>query len=152
MEVKTFSDLISWTRQLHEHLAIRLKQGSSQNAGVRASALLQYLSEHEAHMERLVREFERQADPKAMKTYVYDYIAHKPIKRYRTADDHYALLSFDEICREVFDFHTQVIELYRVLMGKVDIPEVQSLLEPLIEMEEHEAMQLSMQTGRMADM
>lgn len=151
MEVKTFSELINWTRQLHEQLSIRLKQGSGQNAGVRASALLQYLSEHEAHLERLVGEFEKRADPKAMNTYVYNYLSNHPIRKPRVADDHYALLSFDDICKEVFELHTQVIDLYRVMIGKADIPEVKSLLEPLLDLEEHEAMRMAMQTGRMAD-
>ncbi len=40
MEIKTFADLIDWTRQLHAHLARCLKESAGQHPDERASALL----------------------------------------------------------------------------------------------------------------
>ncbi|BBI76192.2 hypothetical protein HAALTHF_53590n [Vreelandella aquamarina] len=64
----------------------------------------------------------------------------------------YAALGFNEICREIFDFHDQVTDLYRNLVGKAEIPEARELLESLLELEQHEAMRLVRQTGRMDDL
>ncbi len=74
MEVKTFIDLIEWTRNLHGKLARCLTHCASCHIDERASMLLEYLASHETEMERMVEAFERQADPKAARTYVYDYI------------------------------------------------------------------------------
>jgi hypothetical protein len=103
-------------------------------------------------MEYVVGELKSRADPKALNTYVYDYLEHRPIRTHRTCDAPYAALGFNEICREIFDFHDQVTDLYRNLVGKAEIPEARELLESLLELEQHEAMRLVRQTGRMDDL
>ena len=85
------------------------------------------------------------------KRQVYDYLEHKPIRTHRTCDAPYAELSFDDICHEIFDFHEQAISLYRSLAGKAEIPETKELVDALLDLEEHEAMRLVRQTGRMKD-
>lgn len=152
MDIKTIGDLIDWSRQLHEHLARCLAHCADRHDEERARMLLDYLADHEAELERVVAEYERRADPKALKTYVYDYLEHRPIRTHRTCDAHYASLDVEGICREIFDFHDQVIDLYRSLVGKAAIPEAKQLLEALLELEEHEAMRLARQTGRMKDL
>ncbi|MGM0823277.1 MAG: ATPase [Pseudomonadota bacterium] len=151
MDIKTFGELIDWTRQLHQHLADCLAHCANEHEEERARMLLNYLASHEAEMQRVVARFEQQADAKALKTYVYDYLEHKPIKTHRTCDAPYSTLSFDEICHEVFDFHEQTIRLYQNLAGKAEIPETKELVDALLALEEHEAMRLSRQTGRMND-
>lgn len=152
MQIRTFSDLVDWTRQLHEHLAVCLAHCATQNEEEQARALLDYLAEHEAKIEKMVRMFEDQAAPEVMKTYIYDYLTHQPIQSHRTCDAPYATLGFDDICREVLDYHQQVIGLYRDLEGRAEIPEAKELFHALLAMEEHEAMLLARQTGRMADL
>lgn len=152
MEIKTFGDLIDWTRQLHTHLAKCLHESAADNPDERAGALLDYVSQHETLLAKAVTEFEKQADAKAMETRLYDYASHKPIESHRTCDTHYAELDFQGIAREVFDFHDQVMALYDTLIGKAEIPEARSLLEDLKSLEEHEAMLLARQIGRMDDL
>lgn len=120
--------------------------------GRTAGALLDYLSKHETLLEKAVAEFERQADPKALTTRLYDYGSHPPIESHRTCETHYEALDFEGIEREVFDFHRQVMDLYDSLIGKAEIPEAKSLLEELKALEEHEAMRLARQVGRMEDL
>ncbi|MBF56881.1 ATPase [Halomonas sp. FeN2] len=151
MDVRTFGELIDWTRQLHKHLADCLAHCADQHQEERARMLLSYLATQESEMQRVVARFEQTADAKALKTYAYDYLEHKPIRTHRTCDAPYAKLSVDDICREVFDFHEQTINLYRTLVGKAEIPETKDLLESLLDLEEHEAMRLVRQTGRMND-
>ena len=54
MEVRTFGDLIDWTRQLHEHLASCLAHCATEHEEERAQMLLNYLAAHEAEMQRVV--------------------------------------------------------------------------------------------------
>ena len=153
MDIKSFEDLIEWARELHAHLSRCLSECSTKNKEERARALLTYLSDHEAELERITAEFEKHADSRALKTRLYDYLndEHKAIKTHRTCDDHYASLDFDSIVREVFDFHDQLIDLYDSLAGKAEIPEAKELAESLRAMEENEAMRLARQIGMMDD-
>lgn len=151
MEIRTFEELIDWTRDLHAHLARCLRHCSTAHQEERARMLLDYLANHEAELEKIVAEFEAQADPHALKTWLYDYLAHRPVQTHRTCDGHYAELDYDGIVKEVFDFHDQVTELYAELVRKADIPEAQELLQSLLEMEEHEAMRMAQQVNRGKD-
>jgi len=138
MDIKTFGELISWTRDLHAHLARCMSHCATKNEEERARALLDYLATHESEMERIVNEFKSQGDFKALETRVYDYLSHHPIKTHR--------------CREVFDFHDQIEDLYRTMADKAEIPEAKELLQSLLTMEENEAMRLARQIGRMNDL
>ncbi|MAC33280.1 ATPase [Parahaliea mediterranea] len=152
MEIKTFYDLIEWTRELHAKLAKCLAHCASRHGDERASMLLEYLASHETEMEKMVAAFERQADPKAAHTYVYDYIPHNPITTHLDCDDHYAKLDADAISAEVFDFHEQIIDLYQSLVGKAEIREAAELVQSLLAMEEHETKRLVRQVERMDDL
>lgn len=152
METKTLEDLIEWTRQVHERLAKCLAYCATCHEDERARTLLEYLASHERTLEKIVQGYEEQADRRALRTWVYDYLPHKPIDPHRACDMHYAELSYDEIRREVFDFHAQIITLYRELHRNAPIPEARALFESLLAMEEHETMRLSLQVGRMDDL
>ncbi|WP_152205187.1 ATPase [Marinobacter changyiensis] len=151
MDIKTFRDLIEWTRDLHRNLSNCLADCSKKHEQERARALLDYLAKHEAELERIVTEFERQADNKILETRVYDHMADKTIQTLRTCDEHYTNLDFDGICREVFEFHDQVIELYQYLAGRAEIPEAEELFDELLKMEQNESMRLARQVGQMND-
>jgi len=152
MKVETFSDLIEWTRALHRRLAECLAHCSTHSEQALAKMLLTYLSDHENTLEKIVDGFEKRADPKALNTWVYDYLGHEPIDPHRACDAPFAQMSFEEICTAVFDLHNQVIVLYRYLLGRAEIPEARELLEALLAMEEHETMRLAQQANRIRDM
>ena len=152
MDIKSFGELIEWTRDLHTHLAQCLGHCATRNAEERAGALLEYLASHESELARIVEEFEGQSASNTLETRVYDYLRHNPIETHRTCDEPYAKLDFQGIYREVMDFHEQVMNLYKNLLGKAEIPEARELLEGLLEMETNESMRLARQIGRMDDL
>lgn len=151
MKVQTFEDLIEWTRALHQRLSECLAHCSSQAEETRVKWLLRYLADHEATLERVVEGFKQRADPKALNTWVYDFQGHEPIEPHSVCDAPYANLSLEEVSAAVLDLHNQVIRLYRYLLGRANIPEARELVETLLAMEEHEAMRLARQAGRMQD-
>ncbi|WP_346910915.1 ATPase [uncultured Roseibium sp.] len=152
MKVKKISDLIDWTRAMHTRLAERMADGSAHHEQEMAKMLLSYLADHETALAKMIDGFEQHADTKALNTWVYDYLEHKPIDLLRSSDTPFADMDFDEICKSMFDVHNQAIDLYRELHGRVDIPEAKELLQALLDMEEHETMRLAQQTNRMRDM
>lgn len=145
MDIKTFEDLIEWSRELHHHLGRCMKASAQAQPDEKAKALLTYLSDHEQAMEKMVEEFERQADDKALKVHVYDYLSNGPITSHRTCKVPYEKLDYEGICREVFDYHTQLINLYKSLAGKAETANARYLMEDLLAMEEHESMRLAQQ-------
>lgn len=151
MQIKTFSELIEWTRTLHADLAQCLAHCATRHPDERAVLLLEYLAAHETEMEQMVAGFKQQADPKAANTYLYDYIPHDPIKAHLVCDDHYTKLDEDAICVEVFNFHQQIISLYQTLVGKAPIREAVELMQSLLDMEEQETKRLVRQVERMDD-
>lgn len=152
MEVKTFYDLIEWSRSLHAQLAQCLSHCAKLHHDERTTVLLEYLASCEIAMEKMVAGFEQQADPKVARTYVYDYTPHKPVKTHIDCDDYYAKLGTDAICAEVIEFHEQIIDLYRTLLRKAEIPEAAELMQMLLDMEENETRLLVRQIGRMDDL
>ena len=152
MHIRTFGELIDWTRDLHSHLAGCLSHCATKNEEERARALLDYLAAHESEMERIVSEFERQGDSRALETRVFDYLSHNPVKTHRTCDEPYAKLDFQGICREVFDFHDQIADLYKAMADRAEIPEARELFQALLTMEQNESMRLARQVGRMDDL
>lgn len=154
MEIKSYQDLIEWARKLHLHLSQCFSECAKNNQDERASALLTYLAGHEAEIEQMTAEFEKQADEKVLKTRLYDYYEseHRAIKNHGHCDGHYAGLDFDTIAREVFEFHDQLTELYKSLNLKAELREASDLVESLRSMEENESMRLARQIGSMQDL
>ena len=152
MDIKTFGELIDWTRDLHQHLARCLAHCATLHEEERAKALLEYLSAHELELAKIVDEFEHQSANNTLETRVYDYLQHNPIQTHRTCDEHYAKQDFQGIYREVMDFHNQVMELYQTMSGRAEIPEAKELFEALLTMERNESMRLARQIGRMDDL
>ncbi|PLW83205.1 ATPase [Kineobactrum sediminis] len=152
MKIETFQHLIDWSRQLHQHLAHSLSTTSDKQPDQRAKWLQTYLADHETELEKMVARFEEQADPKLLDTWIFNYIASSPFDTGITYCPLYSNQSFEDICKSVFSMHNQLIELYRFLVAKADIPEAEELLKELLDMEVHETMLLAQQSNRMHDL
>ena len=151
MQIKTLKDLIDWTRHLHGHMAECMAKCATEHEETKARALLDYLATHEAELEKTLEGFEKDGDAKALGTWIYDFLNQKPVETHRTCDLPYTKLDFNGIAHEVFDFHSQVIELYEYLAKRAEVPETTELLDNLLRLERHEAMRLSREVGRMQD-
>ena len=148
MEVKTFAELIEWTRWSHEMLAQCFTRCALQNVDERASWLLDYLASRETEMQTMVAAFGQRAEPKVTHTLVYDYTPHLPVNKHLPCDGHYAALDTDEIAAEFFVFREQIVDLYRSLLRKPVIPEADDLMQTLLDMEVNETKLLATQIGR----
>ncbi|MEM9230770.1 MAG: ATPase [Pseudomonadota bacterium] len=148
MKVRKISDLVDWTRLMHHLLAEHLAANTDQNKDELARMLLAYVADHEAALAKIIDGFEARADPKALNTWMYDYLEHRKVDLARLSEQPFSEMTFDEICGSVFDAHNQAIELYRDLLGRADILEAKELLRSLLSIEEHETMRLAQQINR----
>ncbi|MCW3147804.1 ATPase [Stutzerimonas stutzeri] len=151
MKIERFEDLIDWTRETHGLLARCMAHSSDRHAETRAKWLLVYLADHERALAETIGKIEQHADPKALHTWIYDYLARTPVLPNQACKP-YENMDVDEISREIFDVHNQVLDLYRSLARRADIDGARSLADDLLQLEEHETMRLAQQVGRINEM
>ena len=151
VNIRTLRDVIEVSRLLHHRLGECLGRSAAETVPSRAKWLLRYLADHEIALEKMLIGVETAADPKAMDTWVYDYLRPEPIKLGRSCGAAYEDADCEEICTDVLDLHNQVMDMYRDLLVRADIPEIRELLGSLLEIEEHETLRLAQQTNLVRD-
>lgn len=151
MKIQTLRDVIKATQLLHRRLGECLGRSAAETEPSRAKWLLRYLADHEIALEKLLVGVETAADPKALDTWVYDYLRREPMQLGRACGEAYLDADCEEICGDVLDLHNQVMDLYRHLLVRADIPEVRELLGSLLEIEAHETLRLAQQTNLVRD-
>ena len=152
MRVESIGAMIEWTRDLHGQLAEALSAGHRIQQDERAKWLLEYLRAQESRLGEMVEGFQEQADEKALHTRVYDWEAHTPLEIASLSDKPYGTMTYDAIAEDVLESQTQIIQLYEYLLSRASISEEQELIKALLNMEEHETMQMSQSINRGRDM
>lgn len=152
MKIETLRDVLHWTTEFHQHLSSCLRHCSDKNESERAKMLLVYLAGHESELASVVSNFEKTGNTNALNTWCYEYIDKHPIIHHEHCNTPFAKLNATEIMEVIVDQHQQVIELYRYLFSRADIPSAKELLENLKSLEEHESMLMSQGANRLSDM
>ena len=114
--------------------------------------ILAYLSEQEKSLTKVVNSFETSGDEHALNTWCYEYVNKQPIVQHVHCDAPFANLDATQIMEVIVDQHQQVIELYRYLASRADIPSTQEMLASLLSLEEHEMMRMVHSANRFRDM
>lgn len=151
MQIETLKDVLHWTREFHQHLSQCLSDCADKNTDERARMLLTYLSDHEKALTQVVSGFEISGDEHALNTWCYEYVAKHPIVQHVHCDAPYTELDATQIMAVIVDQHQQVIELYRYLAARADIPSAKELMESLRSLEEHEMMRMAQTSNRFED-
>ncbi len=151
MQIETLKDVLHWTREFHQHLSQCLSHCADKNTSERARMILGYLSDHEKALTKVVSGFETSGDEHALNTWCYEYVAKHPIVRHAHCDAPFAELDATQIMEVIVDQHQQVIELYRYLASRADIPSAKELMESLRSLEEHEMMRMAQSANRFED-
>ena len=152
MQIETLRDVLHWTKEFHQHLSQCLSHCADMNTDERAKMILAYLSDHEESLTRVVSGFETSGNEHALNTWCYEYVNKHPIVQHRHCDAPFSELDAVQIMEVVVDQHQQVIELYRYLASRADIPSAQEMLASLRSFEEHEIMRMVQSANRFEDM
>ena len=143
MEIKSFFDLIDWTRKLHENLAECLVHCAPQYADQRTSLLLDYLVKHEKTVAQLIHQLEGTSSLKVLNAHCDEYLDQRPFLRHQHRGEDFVTLNPDEIMKMLVQEHEQIIELYRHLYWHAETISAQDILKQLLELEEHQAMKIA---------
>lgn len=152
MTLKTLGEIVSWTRDFHQHLSECMQHCQNENENARAQMLLTYLSAHEARLSEVVSGFEKLGRNKALQTWTSEYLALHPIVVRKSCDEPYAKMRSDDIVDEILGQHEEVIELYRFLETRADTNSTRKLMKSLRELEESEVRVMMQAINRFADM
>lgn len=152
MQAETLRDVMDWTRALHGSLAEGLERSAGNSKRERVKMLLDYLSEHERRLQRIVELSEEDASVKALNTWCYDYFENAPVSLRRIELEDLSDREPDEIIATVIDMHEMVIDLYQYLKGRAETATSRELVEGLLDMEEHEAMLIARDARAMEDL
>jgi hypothetical protein len=118
----------------------------------RSKLLLDYLAKHETHLADVVERFSQQASSNALNTWCYEYLEKHPIIHKAAGQEPFSEISSLEITEVIMEQHRQVIELYRYLYSRADAPSAVELLKQLLDLEEHEVMQMAQSANRLEDL
>lgn len=155
MQITNFTQLIDWTRQLHQHLGKALEQGGELHQQERAQLLLAYLAEQEQQLAQTIKRFERDAHSEGLDAYVpylYSAFEQHPIHTQRLYSQPFHSLSIPEISKVVFDVHDQIVDFYQRLVSESQIAQATEILGSLLEFEQEAEKSLAAQIDGMDDM
>lgn len=152
MKVETLNELLNWCSAIHGRMAEHMTRGAESNPDGPTRWLMEYVAKHETQMAEQVDATRDDADPRALKTWVYDWIESPPSKpedMTEGADRHRA---FEAVSRAVFDTHNEIMKVLRSVTGRADTPETRELVEQMLNLEEGHSRQIGQQMNRIADM
>lgn len=152
MQIETLREVLHWTKEFHQHLSKCLSDCADKNTDERARMILAYLYDHEKILTRVVDGFEQSGDEHALNTWCYEYVQKHPITKHAGCDAPFGDLDATQIMKVIVDQHQQIIELYRYLASRAEIPSARELLETLGTLEEHEIMRMAQSANRFSDM
>lgn len=152
MQVETMADVLEWTRGAHANMARCLEHCSASSKHEKVKMLLDYLAQHERTLERVLKLSQEDASQQALNTWCYDYFDKAPVKPHERCDNDFRDRDLNEIIANVLAMHEKMIGLYRYIASRTEVPSSRALMESLLELEEHEAMRLARDTGRMTDL
>ena len=150
MRVETLSDLMDWTRSVHQRLAEALERDTEGSRDERLHMLADYLSEHERMLARVLKQSEEDTQKKTLDTWTYEFFRNIPLKARESFDFHNQ--DPDHLLGAVLDVHEKIIGLYRDLAEHAEVESTRELLENLRGLEKHEAMRMARDYGRMKDL
>lgn len=150
MKLETLKDVLHWTGEFHRQLALHLMSGAKVRQDVRVQWLLEYLAAHERLLQHTLLGFQQQASVNALNTWCCEYLDKQPVRLILALE--FSKMSSAEIVAEVMAQHERLIGLYRYLLAKADTESARELLGQLLALEQHEAMRMARDAGRLDEL
>lgn len=152
MPVETMKDILHWTADFHQQLSKRLQRGAKETKDERAHLLLDYLAEHEKHLSEALRRLEADGISSALNSWYNDYLDQHPLTRLNNGKLSFAEMNSSDILNEIIAINQQVLDLYRGLAARATTSEAKELFQNLLNLEQHEAMQMTQSANRFTDL
>ncbi|WP_237055687.1 hypothetical protein [Microbulbifer sediminum] len=151
MRTETLQDIIARTRDFHQQLHQRLKEGGNASGSTRTALLFDYLAQFEQTLAELVTAIERGAGGGALNTWCYEYLHKHPIDHIDVNEIPTLEENPNRVMEVVMGYHNDVIGLYRFLHRRMETESSRELMANLKTLEEQQAMQMMQAANRLED-
>lgn len=151
MKIETLQDILQWARGYHAQSESCLEHCAEVTEVERVKLLLSCLAEHEQRLARALECFERQADLGALNTWVAEYIDKKPVEPHKSCEAIFSDMTADQVIQQVLYQQKQIVSLYQHLEAYLPDGRAKQFLVGLIDLENHEAMQMSKHYQQLED-
>ncbi|MBF1802333.1 hypothetical protein [Alloalcanivorax profundimaris] len=152
MKVETFSDVLDWTRAVHRNLADCAAHCGAGSRHEKVRMLLDYVHEHETRLNRILESSQKDADPAALNSWAYEFFEKAPVRPHEACAADFKDKDTGEIISAVLAQHNKIIEFYRYMASRAEVPSTQALMTNLLELEQNEARRMARDAGELDDL
>lgn len=152
MTVETIKDILELTRRLHANLALTLQHAARDAPQEKLHMLLDYLSQHEQELSRVIALSEEDAEKAVLQTWCAEYFDKSPFKLETLDNLDFANMSTDDVLRSLLAVHDRIIDLYRYLSMRAEVSSTEELLNGLLALEQHEIMRMIRDAEKLEDL
>ncbi len=136
---KQIKDILEAAQRFHSELGRRYKELESNAANERVLMFLDYVSEHELQLAKVIALFEEDLPGSTLETWS-DFSEEFALPDPAQAQPDLEGLSIDELLLRYLDYNDVLIATYQELSARTGVQELRELFEGLIELEHHSEM------------
>lgn len=150
MRFETVADVLNTVKDLHTALARQFGELEQLTTSERAQLMLDYLHRHEKQLALAMEQYEKQAGPGIMDTwlqYAPQWQPQELIDKVRGVD----LNDVDSIVKVALEVDDYLVDLYREAAEESDIPEVKEAFASFAQVEDNERHKTARSAFRLSD-
>jgi len=151
MQFKTVKDVVDHSRLLHKQISEHYHKLSEETSQARVSMLLEYLKRHEDHLEQTLCKFEQDKSQKVLESW-FQYAPDQDIKDVLSGLNINEDMSTDDVVEMALKLDDYFIDLYQDMVNSSTSTPVKEVFQNLLDMEEHEKIQLAKTALQINDM
>lgn len=137
MRIEQVKDILEHTRRFHELISDYYQDLSKHTDKERLRIILDYLAEHERHLENALAEYEKCAAKEILNVWLPYSPCQKHLVEFRLKLEAYDI-SPKEIAEKIIALDDCVINMYKELLSQTDSSEVKDVLHSILDFEEQE--------------
>ncbi len=129
--------ILQYAQNFHKFTSEYFKKLSDSTEQPRMKLLLDYMSRHEKHLERVLKEYESNTKSKALDTWLQfssECSVFKPVEEISYTDD----LTPEKVFEIAAQIDQCMINSYTTVINRTTNPEIRELFENLLKLEEQE--------------
>lgn len=137
MRFEQTKDILEHARTFHKYIAEYYRQLKEKSNKERLKMFLDYFEEHERHLEETIADYEESLNEKLLKTWFKmspcEDVFNKLQALLKKGED-----SVDELIKHALQVDDCMINMYKTLAERAEVPKVKELFTDLIQLEENE--------------
>jgi len=137
MRIEQVKDILKHTRHFHELISDYSQNLSKHTEKRRLRIILDYLAEHELHLQKIFAEYEKCASKKVLNVWLPYTPCQTHLYEFKT-QIRSSGISIKEIAKKIIELDEYVINMYRDLIEKTESQDVKDVFNSILDFERQE--------------